>query len=97
MHTEAENGRKHPPASGTEYQRTDIVDTVDLTVAQLELANHPVRPRRNATNCHQTDDPGNDAEGVKGRRNSEQTQTDLGLHHQDDRIHKFDLARMSGR
>lgn len=73
------------------HDLTGLVDSVHFWMTKLELTNHVACP-----GCHGTDNEEDDyardhAEGVERRWDTKDTETDLGLHHQNDSADPADL------
>lgn len=86
-----EPGKRTEDVYKTEYLTPDaskehgahVVDSVYLGMLVLEDANHVTSPCCNNCSRAQENGTGDDAEGVEGRRNGQNAQTDLRLHHED--------------
>jgi hypothetical protein len=93
--TEEKCSAEDNPAGMAEQQRTHVVDAVDVPMAQLEDADDIVGPGGDAANDNETDDAGDNPEGIKGNGNGEHAETDLRLHHEHGSSQPADLDAVS--
>jgi hypothetical protein len=70
-------------ANSAENETGGIVDAIDFGVTLLELADDVVGPGGDNGDDQHADDTGDETKGVKGGGDRQNSQTDLGLHHED--------------
>jgi hypothetical protein len=89
--TDADSNPEDFAAHTAKHQFTRIIDAIDLWVPQFKAPDNIVGPGAYGTDSADTDDGGNQAEKVKDLREGEDTETELGLHHQGDCSYPSDL------
>lgn len=94
VHTETESDTENLASNSAKDQKACIVDTVDLRMVALKNTNHVIGPCRDAGDDDEADDAGEDTEDVEDSWDGQNTETDLGLHHESDGADPADLEML---
>ncbi|KAI6762199.1 hypothetical protein HG531_002752 [Fusarium graminearum] len=82
-------------SNATKDERARVVDTVYLRMVALKDTDHVAGPSCDCGDNDETDDTGDDSEDVKDSWDGQNTQTNLGLHHEGDSANPSDLKMLA--
>jgi len=94
-HTETEGNAKDLTTNASKDEISRIINAVHLRMIPLEYTNHVIGPGSYSGDDDKADNSGDDAEDVEDCGDGQDSETDLGLHHESDGTDPTDLHVIS--